>query len=304
MELFENKEEFIQIVKLTSEFYGLDSALIEKDYYVTLFLKKAKESIPGLVFKGGTSLSKCYKIINRFSEDLDLTLDAEHFTQSRKRSSVKALADVCSHLRLTLVNREQIEKHSHGNYNCYYIEYPIDFQSDDIRQGLKVELTYIQKSYPCERVKASSYIADYLIKSGKDDIVAEYGLAPFDIQVQSLERTLIDKVFALGDYYLSGSTLRTSRHIYDIFQLLTKIDLSSPDLKALAANVRRERRNNKTCLSAQDGVNMQALLQAIIDEGFYKKDYEEVTMRLLTKPVIYDEAITAVSKVIESRILE
>lgn len=227
MELFENKEEFLQIIKLTGEYYGMDSALIEKDYFVTLFLKKAKEKIPGLVFKGGTSLSKCYKIIDRFSEDLDLTLDTEHFTQSKKRNSVKLLANTCSELGLTLVNKQQIEKHSHGNFNCYIIEYPIGFASESITPGLKVEMTYIQKSYPYEMIKASSYIADFLAQNGNTDIITEYNLEPFDIKVQSLERTLIDKVFALGDYYLSGAILRTSRHIYDISRLLAKVDLSS-----------------------------------------------------------------------------
>ena len=98
MQLFENKEEFIQVINLTAEYFGMDSALIEKDYFVTLFLKRANEAIPGLVFRGGTSLSKCYKLIDRFSEDLDLTLDTEHFTQSKKRNSIKTLLDICSPL--------------------------------------------------------------------------------------------------------------------------------------------------------------------------------------------------------------
>ena len=304
MELFENREEFIQIINLAAEHFGMDPALIEKDYFVTLFLKRAKEAIPGLVFKGGTSLSKCYKIIDRFSEDLDLTLDAEHFTQSKKRNSVKALADVCEALGFTLVNRLQIEEHTHGNFNCYIIEYPSVFPSDVITPGLKVEMTYIQKSYPYEIAKASSYIADYLLQKGNSDIVTENNMEPFDVQVQSLERTFIDKVFALGDYYLSDATLRTSRHIYDISQLLTRVNLSAPELKTLVENVRNDRKNNKTCLSAQNDIDMQALLKTIILKDIFKKDYENVTMKLLAKPVYYGEAIQALQKVIESRIFE
>lgn len=304
MQLFENKEEFIQVINLTAEYFGMDSALIEKDYFVTLFLKRANEAIPGLVFKGGTSLSKCYKLIDRFSEDLDLTLDTEHFTQSKKRNSIKTLLDICETSGFSLANREQIEKHTHGNYNCYHIEYPIVFPSDDITPSLKVEMTYIQKSYPYETVKASSYIADFLMQNGDDDIVAEYGLEPFNIQVQSLERTLIDKVFALGDYYLSNLTLRTSRHIYDISRILTRVDLSMPELKVLAENVREDRKRNKTCLSAQDDVDMQALLKKIVEEETFKNDYEDVTMKLLIKPVIYSEAIRSITKVMESKVFE
>jgi len=53
---------------------GVDPAMSEKDYFVTLFLKHLFEAEPNVVFKGGTCLSKCYKIIDRFSEDIDLTM--------------------------------------------------------------------------------------------------------------------------------------------------------------------------------------------------------------------------------------
>ena len=53
----------------------MSQAIIEKDYYVTLVLRELAKQVPNLLFKGGTSLSKCYKIIDRFSEDIDITLD-------------------------------------------------------------------------------------------------------------------------------------------------------------------------------------------------------------------------------------
>ncbi len=64
---------------MASEYFNVAPALIEKDYYVTLILKCLNQEIPGLLFKGGTSLSKCYKLIDRFSEDIDLTLDGTQF---------------------------------------------------------------------------------------------------------------------------------------------------------------------------------------------------------------------------------
>ena len=91
MKLHEDKKRFVEAITAASTMFGIEPALVEKDYFVTLFLQKAMERIPGLVFKGGTSLSKCYKLIDRFSEDIDLTLDNEHFTQSKKRNSIKEL---------------------------------------------------------------------------------------------------------------------------------------------------------------------------------------------------------------------
>lgn len=302
MQLHKDKERFHDAIMAASAKFGFEPALIEKDYFVTLFLKRATERINGLVFKGGTSLSKCYKLIDRFSEDVDLTLDAEHFTQGRKRNSIKELIAVCDDLELILLNREKIELHTHGNFNRFEIQYPIKFQSDDVKSELIVEMTYIQKSYPSEESEASSYIGDFLKEAGSSTILAEYGLEPFCVQVQALQRTLIDKVFALCDYYLSGDTKRNSRHIYDIAKLLTKVNAFDGTLQVLVSNVRNDRKRNRTCLSAQDGVDVPEVLKSIINTEFFKKDYDETTLKLLSKPISYEDAIKSLQTVIDSEI--
>lgn len=304
MKLHNDKERFQEAIRATSTMFGIEPALVEKDYFVTLFLKKAVERIPGLVFKGGTSLSKCYNLIDRFSEDIDLTLDDEHFTQSKKRNSIKALIAVCDELGLELINKKTIEKHTHGNFNCYDIRYPITFPSEDVKTELKVEMTYIQKCYPHEQGKATSYIGEFFAKNGNDRVVAEYELDAFTVQVQSLERTLVDKVFAICDYYLSENTVRNSRHIYDISKLLTKVDVSDSNLKLLVENVRNDRKPNKTCLSAQDGANVPELLKKIVETEFFRQDYDETTLKLLTGTVSYDEAIKSLQTVIGSGLFE
>lgn len=302
MQLHKDKERFHDAIMAASAKFGFEPALIEKDYFVTLFLKRATERINGLIFKGGTSLSKCYKLIDRFSEDVDLTLDAEHFTQGRKRNSIKELIAVCDDLELILLNREKIELHTHGNFNRFEIQYPIKFQSDDVKSELIVEMTYIQKSYPSEESEASSYIGDFLKEAGSSTILAEYGLEPFCVQVQALQRTLIDKVFALCDYYLSGDTERNSRHIYDIAKLLTKVNAFDGTLQVLVSNVRNDRKRNRTCLSAQDGVDVPEVLKSIINTEFFKKDYDGTTLKLLSKPISYEDAIKSLQTVIDSEI--
>ncbi|MBO6264213.1 MAG: nucleotidyl transferase AbiEii/AbiGii toxin family protein, partial [Clostridia bacterium] len=125
MKLHNDKQAFSDTILSVSRELNIVPALIEKDYYVTLLLKALRDKIPGLLFKGGTSLSKCHKIIDRFSEDIDLTLDNEHYSQSKKRKANKAVIEACDELGFTVANREFVEKHSHGNYNVYNIEYPI-----------------------------------------------------------------------------------------------------------------------------------------------------------------------------------
>ena len=72
-----SKERRIEILNQATEFTGLPSAAIEKDWWVTLALN-ASFSLPyskNIVFKGGTSLSKGWNLIERFSEDIDLAID-------------------------------------------------------------------------------------------------------------------------------------------------------------------------------------------------------------------------------------
>ena len=79
-----------------------------------------------------------------------------------------------------------------------------------------------------------------------NNLIAEYNLEPFSINVQSAERTLIDKLYALGDYYLSNAVQEHSRHIYDIYKLLEIVELNE-DLRVLTKEVYDERTGVKKC---------------------------------------------------------
>jgi len=73
MILHKDEVNFRESVLRTSGHFKIASNIIVKDYFVTLFLKTLETNFPNFIFKGGTSLSKCYKEINRFSEDIDLS---------------------------------------------------------------------------------------------------------------------------------------------------------------------------------------------------------------------------------------
>ncbi len=299
MKLHNNKESFDSIIVLASDYFKINPALVEKDYFVTLLLKELTTKVPNLIFKGGTSLSKCYKIIDRFSEDIDLTLDDKCQTQGQKKQMKKELIKTCDILGLHLTNYEDIR--SRRDYNCYKIEYPIQYSSASIKPLLLVETTYITKAYPCEIKKAASIIYDYLKEIENDGAIEKYELYPFNICVQTLERTLIDKVFALCDYAIGKRIDRNSRHIYDLYQLLTRVKLDE-SLNKLINDVRLERKLHPLCYSAQDSVNVQQVLLDIVKTGTYKNDYETVTKAMMKKYLPYDEAIKAIEKIIASGI--
>ena len=65
--MHDNKSDFSELLSRISHETAIPEWIIEKDYYITLLLKALANKLPFLVFKGGTSLSKCYRIIKRFS---------------------------------------------------------------------------------------------------------------------------------------------------------------------------------------------------------------------------------------------
>ena len=139
----------------------------------------------------------------------------------------------------------------------------------------------------------------YLHETGNETAVEKYDLEPFEIRVQTLERALIDKVFALCDYVIGERIERHSRHVYDLWRLLTRVNLDEK-LKELVKDVRADRKPHALCYSAQDGFNVPKMLRKIIDEKIYKSDYENITEKLLSIPVSYEEAIKALELIIAS----
>ncbi len=295
MQLYENKQEFRDAVVAASNYYHVSPSIVEKDYYVTILLNKLKNHIPGILFKGGTSLAKCFKVIERFSEDIDLTLDETHFNQSNKRRANKAVLSVCDELGFKIQNREQVELHSHGNYNCYNIEYPVLFDNFGVMPYIKLEMTFIQKAYPTTIRPIAPIIGEYLIAIGQSEILPQFQLEAFEMSVQSLERTFVDKVFALCDYYMRKEVVRQSRHIYDLNKLMTVIEWKN--LSELVSEVRKERRINKTCVSAQPGISIPEILHEIVTTDYFKDDYESVTSLLLNEKVSYEDAILAIKQI-------
>lgn len=110
------------------------------------------------------------------------------------------------------------------------------------------------------------------------------------MNVQSLERTFIDKVFAICDYRIQDVQDRDSRHLYDIYKLLSKINFNK-ELSDLIDTVRDDRMMSKNNPSAQLEYNIPEMLKKIISSHFYERDYRDVTQKLLYENVDYNQAI-------------
>ncbi|WP_033171377.1 nucleotidyl transferase AbiEii/AbiGii toxin family protein [Selenomonas sp. ND2010] len=299
MLLHKDKEAFEDILAQTDDEHQkrIDVGMLEKDYYVTMMLRKLSESAIGFIFKGGTSLSKCYKVIDRFSEDIDLTV-SQHLTQGQRREMADTIMAVGETIGLKLQNKEQIQRRR--NFNRYVFEYESVFATSTVRPQIIVETFITILAFPVIQGKIDSFVGETLAKYD-EDAVREFELEPFTMLVMDIRRTFVDKVFALCDYYLAGQSERYSRHIYDIYQILEHISLADID-RQLVEEVRNERLKDSRCVSVQEEHNPTKILAEIVSTSYFKTDYEKITEMLLFTRIPYEQAITAIEKIVESGI--
>lgn len=300
--LHENREEFRNAVNFTAKEIGYRAAIVEKDYYVTMILKGLAERLPYIVFKGGTSLSKCYGVIDRFSEDIDITTD-ERIGDGQKKNVKKVVKEIAEELGIVIPNI--YETRSRRNYNRYLLAYETVTGKlhEDIQPTILLETSYAETSFPNVVIPVHSYIGNVL-RTEAPEAVETFGLHPFEMKVQGIDRTLIDKVFAICDYQMAGDVRRHSRHIYDIYKLLPLVSMDE-NFRELVKKVRLLRAKNVTiCHSSQPGVDVPKILKGLVEKDVYKADYERVTTRILKERIDYDEVIGAIRIIIESRMFE
>lgn len=123
-------------------------------------------------------------------------------------------------------------------------------------------------------------------------------LDQFSMKLQSLERTYIDKVFALCDYYIQRKSKRYSRHLYDIY-MLTPLMSFDTHFKRLVEEIRLHRQSMPNCPSAQEGVSIVKLVKEFCRNDFYKEDYLSITNYFTNHPINYNAVIDNLLGVLE-----
>ena len=215
---------------------------IEKDWWVTQVLKAifALPYAEHLSFKGGTSLSKAWKVIARFSEDIDIAISREYLgfagELSRTQVSDKLRRAACSFVRekLSADIKQQLIANGiredlftvHVNVTSVttvdpeviYIEYKTLFPFEEYVQNMvKVEVSGRSMSEPVQSVQ----LASILDETYPNAATAEFSFA---VSVVRPERTFLEKVMLLHEEFAKPSeevrTARMSRHLYDLERML------------------------------------------------------------------------------------
>ncbi|MGK2959329.1 MAG: nucleotidyl transferase AbiEii/AbiGii toxin family protein [Acidimicrobiales bacterium] len=218
----EEPDAFDALRDAAAERHGVDPGSIEKDYWATEVLRSATTPLDGVdcfVFKGGTSLSKAYGIIERFSEDVDLLVISEHSGKALKR----LLRTVAARTTDALGLGHDREFEGNGFLNARY-GYPARREVAFLTSGVLLEMGSRGGPLPNERLPVRSLMSHAAVDVNRAAAVEYVDLAPFDAIVLAPERTLAEKLAFLHHRATIGDIQALTigaRHLYDVVMLLS-----------------------------------------------------------------------------------
>jgi len=225
---------FRAAIKLTAQRMNLPEIYIEKDYWVTLALHRifTSQLSNEIIFKGGTSLLKCFSFIKRFSEDIDLVvLRNQNDTGNKLKAKLKQISQllipVLPEIEIVGVTNKKgmIRKTAHT--------YSKEFEGNygQIKDVVIIEASWLGYHEPYTKRQVSSFIYEMLKNTGQVSMAEDYGLLPFDVLVLEPIRTLCEKIMSLVRFSYSddpiGELKKKIRHMYDLHQLLQEAELST-----------------------------------------------------------------------------
>ncbi len=226
---------------------GIRAKAVEKDWWVTLTLRALFQSAYGkhMVFKGGTSLSKCWKLISRFSEDIDIALSPEAFGMKYEQKPTKSYVDKLKRAGCAFTSNElkaELEKQLialgmpkdtvkliadpvpenrpdtdpqtiHVSYPSLYDPHPY------IADEVKIEVSVRSLQIPFSSVSIQSILSE-INPSEK-----AYPEQPFAVDAVEARKTFLEKVFLLHEEFGKPDVKRIrsermSRHLYDLTTMM------------------------------------------------------------------------------------
>ncbi len=234
MRLHENKELFQNAVLATSQQKGIPEIYIEKDYWVTFALHNIFSNEIGkeTVFKGGTALSKCFNLIQRFSEDIDLVvLRKESETGNQLKNKIKKISNSVSNVLPEIdidgiTNKVGMIRKTAHNYPQLFTGH-----FGQVRDIIIVESTWLGHFEPNTTAQVSSFVYEMMLQNNQETLIDEYGMNPFEVLVLNPKRTLCEKIMSLVRFSQTQEPIEDLRnkirHTYDIHLMLKDENLKS-----------------------------------------------------------------------------
>ncbi len=222
MNLHKHREEFEELIAISADYIGVPADAVRRDYYIVQMMQNLQNSeyAEACVFKGGTSLSKCYPgSINRFSEDIDLTfIPVEDMNNKKYSRALKRIENTISAGFLM----EKIEAERNDRNKSAYV-WPENESRETCR--IKLEIGSSVRPDPFSKRSMKTYIQKYLDAKGMHNVVEEFNLQEVNVNTLDITRTFLDKVMSVKRHSICGTLPGKVRHIYDVTVLLDRSDI-------------------------------------------------------------------------------
>jgi predicted nucleotidyltransferase component of viral defense system len=227
MKLHENTALFRDAIRFTAQRMNLPPEYIEKDYWVTHVLHTLfiHEIGADTVFKGGTALSKCYKTIDRFSEDIDLVVvRREGESNNKMTTKIKTISDVVSAVFPEVDIEGLTQKMGMNRKTAHTYNKEFKGSYGQVRDVIVVEANWLGYFEPYTTKQLNSFVGEMMLTNNQVAIAEANGLMPFDVRVLEPVRTLCEKIMSLVRFSYGEDPIddlkNKIRHTYDLHQLL------------------------------------------------------------------------------------
>ena len=248
-------------IRATAQQMNIPPEFVEKDYWVTyaLFTIFNNEIGKDTVFKGGTALSKCYNMIERFSEDIDLVvLRRDGETDSKLKLKLKTVSTVIETALPEVAIEGVTRKMGMNRKTAHAYSKTFTGNYGQVRDVIVLESTWMGYYEPYSTRSIISFVGNMMLHTGQAGIANGNGLLPFNLLALAPSRTICEKIMSLVRFSYSedptGDLKKKIRHTYDLHQLLKEKEFSdffdSPAfddmlLKVANDDVASFRNNNK-----------------------------------------------------------
>lgn len=231
--LHQESELFKDLISVASESLAIPIYLVEKDYYISMILKALSQSgySSQIVFKGGTSLSKAYQLIDRFSEDVDFAVISNEMSGNQVKTLLSNLMK-----EVTVGFQEDtgfIDTSKGSKYRKQAFKYISQIEwfgsANPTPARIIVEISAFANPFPHEKRMIEPLVTTFLKEKDMTDFIEQYALGAFELNVLSLKQTLCEKLVSLIRCSVSADPIVALspkvRHFYDIVALLHREEL-------------------------------------------------------------------------------
>lgn len=318
MTLDNNIQQFSDAIRATSEHLNIAPIYIEKDYWITKILQQLSKTpqANNTVWKGGTSLSKGYRLIDRFSSDIDVAVLAEGMNGNQIKTLI---SKVSKGMTKGIPETDMPGETSKGSrYRKTYHSYKSMLLGSDPRMKLLgnyviVEINSFANPYPYVKLEIESFITQFLRETGKEQLIEKWDMAPFELNVLDKRRTVCEKLVSLLRFSFTPQPIvglkEKIRHFYDLHALSNDTECRDYLGQGFVSDLKDLWRHDQSVFDTPEGWQRMNIEDAPLLKNFpqlwkelstyYSDELGQLAYRPIPLPEEIEESMTEILNIVQ-----